>query len=255
MAKKKEKKEAFSLFGFIFGSATVNIIIALNAAVFYFMYYTPNGNEYIKPFIMYPGNLLNGKVWCIITSGFIHGGFSHFIWNMVGVFIFAKIVEKKLGVRKTLFIYFGALTISMLFSTAVYAFLMNKNVAIIGASGAVMGLISAAMLLSPFTVTYEMILPIPTMVKGWMFFYADIQGFLNQVSDGVSHLAHIFGFLSIAILVYFLSHQDKKAIKAGMLINIFSIIVLLLLNHWLSVNTQWNILPQDVIKQTANIIQ
>ncbi|OGX10149.1 MAG: hypothetical protein A2Y06_00020 [Omnitrophica WOR_2 bacterium GWA2_37_7] len=247
MGKNKDKKESFNLFQFLFGSLTVDIILALNTAVFYFMYYVPKGNENIQPFIMYPGNLINGKVWCVITSGFIHGSLSHFLWNMFGVFIFGKIVEKKLGVRKTLFIYFGALTISMLFSTMVYVFLLHKNVAIIGASGAVMGLISGAMLLSPFTITYEMILPIPTMVKGWMFFYADIQGFLNQASDGVSHLAHIFGFLSIAVLVYFLSHKDKKAMKVGMLINIFSIIVLLLLNHWLANNTHWNILPQGII--------
>ena len=198
MGRKKEKRRCFDFFEFLFGSAAANIILALNTAVFYFMYYTPKGTEYIQPFIMYPGNLLKGKAWCVITSGFIHGSFSHFIWNMLGVFIFAKIVEKKLGVRKTLFIYFGALTISMLFSTAVYAFMLNKNVAIIGASGAVMGLISGAMLLSPFTVTYEMILPIPTMVKGWMFFYADIQGFLNQ-----SSCTYIWIFIDCYFSIFF----------------------------------------------------
>ena len=132
--------------------------------------------------------------------------------------------------------------IGILFIIA-YVLMMDKSVAIIGASGAVMGLISAAMLLAPFSVTYEMILPIPTMVKGWLFFLADIRGLLSENSDGVSHLAHVFGFLSIALLVYFLSTDDKRAVKIGMLINIFSIVTLLLLNHWLAENNYWELVP------------
>jgi len=128
-----------------------------------------------------------------------------------------------MGTAKTLFIYFGALVISMLFSLVIYIALMHKNVAVIGASGAVMGLMSTAMLIAPFSITWEMLLPIPTMVKGWMFFYADLKGFLGGETDGTSHLAHLCGFLSVMIMVYFLSREDRTKLTAGLIVNIMSL--------------------------------
>ena len=231
--KKEKKKKSFRLLGFLFESKTSLFLIGSNCFVFWYILNYSIEEEVLSRFILYPGNLLNGEFLCLLTSGFIHFDISHLLWNMLAVFIFARIVERNLGITKTLIIYFGALTISMLFSTGVYVFVLHKNVAIIGASGAVMGLLATAMLLEPFCFTYEMILPIPVMVKGWMFFYADIKGFMSNENDGVSHLAHLFGFLSIALLVYFLSNRDRKLLRTGLFINIISFITFLLLRNWL----------------------
>ena len=218
-------------FGFILESKVAFFLIIMNLAVFVFLQDMSFNREILSPVILYPGNLLSGNFFCIITSGFIHHNWQHLLLNMLGVFVFGRIVERKLGILKTFFIYIGSLFISMMFSTIVYAFFMHKNVAIVGASGAVMGLVSGAMLLSPFSITFEMILPIPTMIKGWMFFYADIKGFLVGEKDGVSHLAHLFGFLSIALLVYFMSKEDKKKLTAGLIVNIFSLAGILFLKQ------------------------
>ena len=92
-----------------------------------------------------------------------------------------------------------------------------------------MGLVGAAMLLDPFYVTYEMIFPFPVMIKGWIFLYADLKGFLSAFDDGISHVTHLFGFLSVAVLVYFLSKKDKKLMREGLIVNIISFIIFLLL--------------------------
>jgi len=232
MSQRKRKQEnSFSLFGFLSESKVALLLILTNLASFVFLQKMVLDKDVLAPVILYPGNLLKGNITCLVTAGFIHHNWMHLGLNMLGVFIFGRIVEKRLGIIKTFYIYMGALVLSMLFSTVVYAFVLHKNVAIVGASGAVMGLISAAMLLAPFSITYEMILPLPTMVKGWLFFYADLEGFLGGEKDGVSHLAHLFGFLSIAFLVYFLSRQDKKLMRSGLLINIFSLIVFFILKH------------------------
>jgi len=189
--------------------------------------------EAIARLFLHPSNLLDGNYGCFFTSGFIHQDGSHLFFNMLGIFIFSNIVERKLGFFKTMFIYLGALSISMLFSTVVYTFFLHKNVAIIGASGALMGLISAAMLLDPLRITYEMLIPIPVMIKGWIFFYIDIKGLLNGEIDGVSHLAHLCGFLSVAILVYFLSKKDQKIMAAGLITNIASFFLFVFLGNLL----------------------
>jgi membrane associated rhomboid family serine protease len=111
----------------------------------------------------------------------------------------------------------------MIFSLVIYIGILHKNVAIIGASGAVMGLMSTAMLIAPFSITWEMLFPIPTMIKGWMFFYADFKGFLGGEADGISHLAHLCGFLSIMIMVYFLSNEDRTKLTGGLVVNLISL--------------------------------
>ena len=143
---------------------------------------------------------------------------------MVGVFIFGSIVERRFGAGKMLAIYVTALILSMLFAVVIYTFVLHKYVAIIGASGALMGLISCAMLADPFRITYETLLPIPVMIKGWMFCYADVKGFLGGEMDGVSHLAHLLGFLSIAVIIYFSNKEDKKVFLKGLIVNLVSFV-------------------------------
>ena len=111
-------------------------------------------------------------------------------------------------------------------SLGVYTYVLEQNVMIVGASGAIMGLLSAAMLLAPFEISYELLLPIPVMFKAWIFFYADIKGFLGGESDGISHLAHLVGFFSITVVTYFLDIKDKKAIMNGLVVNVCTFLVL-----------------------------
>jgi len=154
-------------------------------------------------------------------------------------------VEKRFGFVKTLLIYFGALVLSMFFATCVYTFIMGKSVAIIGASGAVMGLMSCAMLTDPFLITFETIIPLPLMLKGWMFFYADIHGFLGGEVDRISHLAHLFGFLSVAFIIYFLDKAERKMLFAGMMVNVVSFAAFLALSEYISKNGKAPVL-QDI---------
>jgi len=235
VGKKKKKKKSLGpdFRSALFVSKSALLLILLNVGVFYGIQKTALTDEVLNYLVLYPGNLLQGKVWTLLTSGFIHHDLTHLLLNMLGIFIFARIVERKFGFGRTLFIYFGALGLSMLFSTVVYMAVFQKSVAIIGASGAVMGLVAAAMLLEPFTITYEMILPLPVMAKGWLFLYADLQGLLGGEADRVSHLSHLFGFLSVAVLVYFLSQEEKKALTTGLVINIISFVGFLYLrNHF-----------------------
>ena len=65
-------KKEFNFFDFFFGSLPVNILIGANVYLFYFFHFSLKGQEYLSPCILYPGNLFNGRIWCLITSGFIH---------------------------------------------------------------------------------------------------------------------------------------------------------------------------------------
>lgn len=231
MTQRAKYKKRVSLLGYLLGSKVAFFLIVLNLSTFVFAHFSSH-KEMVPTLILSPWNLMEGRYYTLITSGFLHRDLSHLLLNMLGVFVFARVVEQRFGFMKTLFLYLGALILSMFFSVLIYVLFFNRNVAIIGASGAVMGLIACAMLISPFCITYEMILPIPVMIKGWMFFYADLRGFLGGENDGVSHLAHLLGFLSIAVLVYFLGKTEKKIMKTGLVVNVISFCVFLFLRHW-----------------------
>jgi len=239
MNKVIKSEEPRGLTGFLFGCRSAVIIIAVNIFVFILLSYFPSDINSVRALILYPEHLKEGNFLCLVTSGFIHSSWSHLLLNMLGVFVFAKIVERQLGLLKTFYIYFGSLVISMLFSAYVYMYILDKSTGVVGASGAVMGLVAAAVLLDPFCITYEMIIPTPVMFKGWMFLYADLKGLLGGEQDGVSHFAHLFGFFSIFLLTYFLSKEDKKMMKAGFIINIFSLVAFFLIKNWVFVTKGW----------------
>jgi membrane associated rhomboid family serine protease len=111
---------------------------------------------------------------------------------------------------------------------------MGVDVHLIGASGGLMGLIACAMLVEPFCITYETFFPVPVMIKGWMFIYADFLGFLGGERDGISHLTHLLGILSIAGVVYFLSKSDRKKLRDGLMINVIFIAMFVALNWWVN---------------------
>jgi membrane associated rhomboid family serine protease len=223
---KKRLKEIFKPFRelwlfIIEPKFTLSIIIA--NIVFSFFCWIFLSEAGFNTFVNYPADFLSGRIFTLITSGFMHGNLVHLFGNMLGIFIFGRVVEKKLGPAKTAFVYFGALIISGLFNSVIHVFFLNQNIGGIGASGALMGLISAAILLWPFYITYELIIPLPIMLCGWFFIYLDISGILTAVDDGIGHFAHLGGFLSIALLLFFFGGEDKNKLKKGLMINLASL--------------------------------
>ena len=177
----------------------------------------------VETLTLSPHNLLTeGRIITIVTAGFIHHDFLHLFSNIVGIYIFGSIVERKFGIIRTFLVYFGALIISMGVSVLIYTYVLDKNVAIIGASGALMGLISCAMLIEPFGRVIDPYVPIPVMFAAWAFVYADTKGLLGGEKGGISHVAHLVGFLSIALVVYLLDKKDRDVLFRGLLINIIS---------------------------------
>ncbi len=172
-----------------------------------------------------PQNMFTGKFYSLITSGFLHANVYHLFGNLLFIFIFGRVLERKIGAKKTTLIYFGAMIISAVFSNIINYFILGISIPGIGASGALMGLVATAMLLDPLYMTFAYILPLPIMVVGWLAIYSDIIGILNPMQSNIGHFAHLGGFLSIAILVYLFSDEDKKKMKKGVYINLISIVI------------------------------
>jgi len=81
-----------------------------------------NGDLFYKWFALYfPKNELF-QPWQVITHMFMHGGFTHLLFNMFALWMFGTAVEQQLGSKKFLFIYISAGFGAMLFQLGYYYF-------------------------------------------------------------------------------------------------------------------------------------
>ena len=121
-----------------------------------------------------------------------------------------------------LFIFFGSAILSDLIAGAVF------GQGGIGASGAISGLIAAAMIINPFYWTFVLGIPIPIILVGWIAVFTDISGLINPVADNIGRIAHLGGFFATSLVIYFMDKRDVK-IKRGFLINTITFIVAVLM--------------------------
>ena len=147
----------------------------------------------------------------VYSSMFMHGGFMHIIGNMLYLWIFGNNIEDSMGHIRFIFFYLICGTVASL----THIFLApNSKIPMVGASGAVSGILGAYLLLFPHAriltlVTFGFfvrMIKIPAMVV--LGFWIVLQ-FLNSTvasgseGGGVAWFAHIGGFFAGLILINF----------------------------------------------------
>lgn len=131
------------------------------------------------------------RPWTILTYMFLHGGFSHLFFNMLGLFFFGGRVEHRLGGRDFARLYFVSGVAGALLSMG-----LAPRAAIIGASGGVFGVSLAFAMFWPRERIYIWgVLP----VEAWLLVAINtglsiFSGF-GGTGSGVAHFAHLGGYL------------------------------------------------------------
>ena len=183
------------------------------------------------------------RPWQIITHMFMHGSFMHIFFNMFALWMFGTAIERIWGARRFLTYYlitgFGAFILHY----AVVAFqvqqlipevspemlqdikvngldilMQNKNytdptfaklnllynIPVVGASGAVFGILLAFGMMFPNTKLMLIFFPVPIKAKYFVMGYGAIElysGIANNPGDNVAHFAHLGGMLFGFILI------------------------------------------------------
>lgn len=138
-----------------------------------------------------------------LTSGFLHVDFTHLFLNMFTLYFFADVVISWFGPGRFLLIYFVSLLAGSLL--ALYFHKNEPYYSAVGASGAVTGILFAAILLQPDMRLALMFIPIPfpAYVFGIAYLLYSIYGMRTRVGN-IGHSAHfggaIGGFATVLIL-------------------------------------------------------
>jgi len=140
-------------------------------------------------------------IWQIFTYGFLHdlNGFSHILFNSLTLFFFGSMLERAVGPRKMLTVYFGALLVGGVLHVALGA-IPGMGGIMLGASGAIMGVLVASAMLFPRAQILLLFIPVPLYVGATILVVIDLLGF-TSAGGGVAHDVHLagalFGFLYI----------------------------------------------------------
>jgi hypothetical protein len=127
---------------------------------------------------------------------FLHGGFWHIAFNMWGLYLFGTIVAPELGSKRFLILYF----ISGIAGNIVWlAFNWNSFAFILGASGALFGVLMATAMLFPDKQFLMLFFPVPIKAKTLVLVYGILEIISNLSNDGIAHLAHLGGALAAYI--------------------------------------------------------
>lgn len=138
------------------------------------------------------GSIRRGEQIRMISSGFLHADTTHLLMNMVTLYFFAGTVINQLGNFNFVIIYIAGLIFGNLLS--LYFHKDEYWYSAIGASGAVTGILYAAILLEPSMSLYMFFIPIP--IPGYVFgigyLLYSIYGIKNRVGN-IGHDAHFGG--------------------------------------------------------------
>ena len=147
------------------------------------------------------GNPYNFQVWQLITYQFMHGGFSHILFNMFALWMFGSSIEDVFGSKKFLIFYLLAGISAGLLHLFISPLLGGTSAVTIGASGSIYGVLIAYAMFFPDNLIFLYFL-IPVKAKYLIGFLIVIEFLaVDSASSGVAHLAHLggalFGFLYI----------------------------------------------------------
>jgi membrane associated rhomboid family serine protease len=181
-------------------------------------------------FVLTPAQILKGEqLYTLVTSIFIHATWIHLLGNILYLYVFGDNVEDVFGHTGYLTFYLvcglaAALThiLSVLYAPTINSLTgltlsSDLTEGLIGASGAIAGVLGAYMVLYPkayiLTIVLVVILPIPAVVFLGFWFVLQWLYIVLSMSTEVAYFAHIGGFITGVVLALTIGLNRKKALR------------------------------------------
>jgi membrane associated rhomboid family serine protease len=141
-------------------------------------------------------------VWQLLSYGFLHGNLNHIFFNMFGLWMFGRDLERMMGARRFLIYYLTCVVGAGVVQLTV-AIIQGGVYPTIGASGGVFGILLAFAMAFPNRVIMLLFPPIPMKAKYFVLIYGGLELYLglSGSAPGIANFAHLggmfFGFLLI----------------------------------------------------------
>jgi len=177
----------------------VKRLLIANVAIFLL---APPGSALYQALVLYPFPWVLRQPWGVVTYMFLHAGFGHVFFNMIGLFFFGPRLENRLGSKGFLWLYFLAGL-----GGAVFHLALNRTAPVVGASAAVYGVLLGFAMYWPRERIYIWgILPVEAWLLASLLVFGSLYaGISPSAGSRTAHFAHLGG---IAFAFAFLKWWD-----------------------------------------------
>jgi membrane associated rhomboid family serine protease len=201
------------------------ILIAIVLANVLFSFKGFNDLSFFRKYEFHIGSIRAGEQIRMFSSAFLHADLMHLAFNMYTLYIFSPVVFGYLGDFSFLMIY-----LISLFSGSLLTLYFHKNdynYRAIGASGAVTGVLYAAILMQPDMGLYLFFIPIaiPAYIFGIGYLLYSIYG-MKAKNDNIGHTAHFGG--AIGGFAYTLLREPRLLTENPLMVGLLLIPIVIL---------------------------
>jgi len=141
------------------------------------------------------------QIWRFITAIFLHGSAVHLIYNMFALLFFGVLLEKLIGSKRFLGLFFVSGIVANLVSVWFYP-------SSLGASGAIYGILGVLIMLKPMMMVWAFGLILPMFIAGILWIVGAVIGIFIPSNTG--HIAHLSGVGVGVLFGLFLLVRKKK---------------------------------------------
>lgn len=188
------------------------ILIAANILFFFITMLPGTGGLALNP-----EAVLNGHIYQLITSMFMHDGFNHIVLNMLALFFFGTVLENTIGRTKFTIIYFlGGITGGIFFILFAYPPLSiipglgaSPYSFAVGASGAIFAIGAALAVVRPEIKVGFLFLPIGSTILFWLILWFGLMTIYSMFGGNIANSAHLGGLLSGLLMGWFIKNRTN----------------------------------------------
>jgi len=197
-------------------TAVVKRLMVINIGVFLAaIIIKPLGVFIYDWFQLEPTTLVKAlQLWRLITYQFLHGDIWHIFFNMLGLYFLGPTLERDWGGRKFLVFYLSCGAAGGVFYLLLVAAGFLPAMAMVGASGAILGMLAACAILFPHIRLFIFPLPFPIKIRTAAIIFSAMYLFfvLTRSDNAGGHAAHLAGMATGAIYVF--SQSRRAGVKS-----------------------------------------
>ncbi|MDV0445863.1 Rhomboid protease GlpG [Methanimicrococcus sp. At1] len=152
------------------------------------------------------------RPWTLITHMFMHSptDIFHILFNMIVLYSFGRYLEKLIGNKSFVFMYLVSGIVAALGFILIEG---NTGVGLVGASGAIYGVLGAVAAINPNLQIYMFFVPIPIKIKYMVLVYAFISVLFMGGGSLIAHAAHLSGLIIGLAFGYYYRNRLKDKMR------------------------------------------
>lgn len=168
-------------------------------------------------------NLVEGRVWTLVTAIFVHANLIHLLGNMIFLYVFGNTLESVTNSKKMLTAFF----LGGIFSFPASVPFFPPEATFVGASAAIFTLTAVVMLLKPLRFSWLLLMPVGLVAV--LYFLYNALAVYYRLQGDVAYVSHIIGFSIGIVLGVRWSEQWKRnlLISLGLVLAYFILLYFL----------------------------